>query len=144
MLGLLWNLTKEKLTGKLTPRHTPELMQLLEDHEAAAAAGGRHPVGTDELMVRWINHHIGTYMREHTDQQELPNPNPNPNPNPSPSPSPSPSPNPNRNEVDVIMKNSRFPTGKRFASLEDAVLELVRRSTILTILTRCIGTRSLP
>ena len=31
-------------------------------------------------------------------------------------------------KVDVIMKNNRFPTGKRFASLEDAVLELVSHS----------------
>ena len=31
-------------------------------------------------------------------------------------------------KVDVIMKNNRFPTGKRFASLEDAVLELVGHS----------------
>ena len=72
MLELVWNLTREKLTGRLTPRHTPTLLQLLDDHEAAAAAAARHPVGTDELMVRWINHHIATYLREHPDQQELP------------------------------------------------------------------------
>ena len=30
-------------------------------------------------------------------------------------------------QVDVTMKNARFPTGKRFSTLEDAVLELVRR-----------------
>ena len=72
VLELVWNLTREKLTGRLTPRHTPELLQLLDDHEAAAVAGGRHPVGTNELMVRWINHHIASYVHEHPDQQEVP------------------------------------------------------------------------
>ena len=63
MLGLLWNLTKEKLTGKLTPRHTPELMQLLDDHEAAAANPNPNP-------------------------NPIPNRNRNRNPKPKPKPNP--------------------------------------------------------
>ena len=85
MLGLLWNLTKEKLTGKLTPRHTPELMQLLDDHEAAAANPNPNP-------------------------NPIPNRNRNRNPNPNPNPKPKPKPKPNPNQA-AAAAGGRHPVG---------------------------------
>ena len=72
VLELAWNLARQKLLGRLTPKATPELLQLLDDDEQAAALGGNNAVETDDLMVRWLNHHVGAYLHANPEQAVLP------------------------------------------------------------------------
>jgi hypothetical protein len=54
----------------------------------------------EQLMLRWLNHHIRAYVASNPGQSLVPkdfavphlaaNPNPNPNPNPIPDPTPNP------------------------------------------------------
>ena len=68
-LQLVWNLARAGLVGRLSPRRHPEFCRLLRPGEEPSALA-RLPA--EQLMLRWINHHLVTFQQEHPFQTDLP------------------------------------------------------------------------
>lgn len=73
VLQLVWNLTKHELVGPLASKsrlqHHPELETLMradEDSDAFARCG------PEEILVRWVNYHLATFVASNPNQKTVP------------------------------------------------------------------------
>ena len=69
VLQLVWNLTREGLLRPISPSAHPEFLRLLLPNEEIGAMAKLLP---EQVMLRWVNHHIRAYLAENPEQTRVP------------------------------------------------------------------------